>query len=204
MYIINDCLIQSDIPDSWKHSIVYPVFKSGNPPDPANFRPIFLVPVIRKVIERIVHQQLYTYLSPNHLPASSQHGLRSRHYTETALLSVSEHILAATDRWDLSMLWLLGLSKCYVIDHDLLMQKLMLHGIEISWLAAYLHGHTQSVSLKDTSGRRVLSRRLSSTMGVFQGSALGPLLFIIFSNNLSLYAGDAEVFNMPMTHTSIS
>ena len=61
-----------------------------------------------------------------------------------------------------------------VIDHELLMQKLM-HGIKIAWLAVYLHGHTQSVALNDGSGRRVLSRPLTDTMGVFQGSALGPL-----------------------------
>ena len=195
LHIINTCLIQSDIPDSWKHSIVHPLFKSGNPSDPANFRPISLVPVIMKVVERIVHQQLYIYLSHNHLLASSQHGFRPRHSTETALLSVTERILAATDRGEISMLCLLDLSKCFdVIDHELLMQKLMLHGIEISWFAAYLHGHTQSVSLKNGSGSRVLSRPLPNTMGVFQGSALGPLLFTIFSNNLSLYAGDAVVF----------
>ena len=195
LHIINTCLIQSDIPDSWKHSIVHPLFKSGNPSDPANFRPISLVPVIMKVVERIVHQQLYVYLSHNHLLASSQHGFRPRHSTETALLSVTDHILAATDRGEVSMLCLLDLSKCFdVIDHDLLMQKLMMHGIETSWFAAYLHGHSQSVSLNDGSGRRVLSRSLPNTMGVFQGSALGPLLFTIFSNNLSLYAGDAAVF----------
>ena len=195
LHIINTCLIQSDIPDSWKHSIVHPLFKSGNPSDPANFRPISLVPVIMKVVERIVHQQLYVYLSHNHLLASSQHGFRPRHSTETALLSVTDHILAATDRGEISMLCLLDLSKCFdVIDHDLLMQKLMMHGIETSWFAAYLHGHSQSVSLNDGSGRRVLSRSLPNTMGVFQGSALGPLLFTIFSNNLSLYAGDAAVF----------
>ena len=69
------------------------------------------------------------------------------------------------------MLCLLDLySKCFnVISHDLLMQILILHGIEISWFAVYLHEHTQSVSLKDASGRRVLSRSLSNTMGVFQG-----------------------------------
>ena len=70
----------------------------------------------------------------------------------------------------------------------------MLHGIEISWFAAYLHGHTQSVSSKDASGHRVLSRAFSNAMGVSQGSVLGPLLFTTFSNNLSLYAGDTEVF----------
>ena len=55
-----------------------------------------------------------------------------------------------------------------------------------SWFAAYLHGHTQGVSLKDTSGHRVLARPLPNVIGVFQGSSLGPLLFTIFSNNLSL------------------
>ena len=68
-----------------------------------------------KVGERIVHQQLYTYLSHNHLLASSQHGFRPRHSTETSLLSVTEYILAATDRGVLSMLCLLDLSKCFFV-----------------------------------------------------------------------------------------
>ena len=142
LHIINTCLIQFDIPDSWKHSIVHPLFKTGKPSDPANFRPITLVPVIMKVVERTVHHQLYTYLSHNHLLAPFQRGFRPRHSTETALLSVSEQILAATDSVDLSLLCLLDLSKCFdVIDHDFLIQKLMLYFIEISWFAAYLHGH---------------------------------------------------------------
>ena len=148
-----------------------------------------------KVVERLVHQQLYHYLSNNYLLASSQHGFRPRHSTETALLSVTDQILAASDRGELSLLCLLDLSKCFdVIDHDLLLQKLAMHGIETTWFSAFLTGHTQSVSLSNGAGGRVLSRPLPNNMGVFQGSALGPLLFTIFSNNLSLYAGDATVF----------
>ena len=107
LHTINTCLIQSDIPDSWKHSIVHPLFKTGKPSDPANFRPISQVPVIMKVVEHTVHHKLYIYLPHNHLLAPSQHGFRPRHSTETALLFDSEQILAATDKGDLSMLCLL-------------------------------------------------------------------------------------------------
>ena len=195
LHIINTCITHSDIPGPWKHSTVRPIFKSGNPSDPANFRPISLVPVIMKVVERIVHHQLYHYLSYNHLLASAQHGFRPRHSTETALLSVTDRILAATDRGEISLLCLLDLSKCFdVIDHKILLQKLAVHGIETSWFSAYLRGHTQSVSLIKGSSGRELSRPLPIDMGVFQGSALGPLLFTVFCNSISLYAGDATVF----------
>ena len=76
LHIINTCITESDIPEQWKHSIVRPIFKSGNPSDPANFRPISLVPVIMKIVEKVIHQQLYHYLSYNHLLASTQHGFR--------------------------------------------------------------------------------------------------------------------------------
>ena len=99
-------------------------------------------------VERVIQQQLYNYLSQNHLLAPTQHGFRPRHSTETALLSVTDGILAATDRGEISLLCLIDLSKCFdVIDHELLLDKLTLLGVETPWFAALQQQATHRVYL---------------------------------------------------------
>ena len=194
LHIINACLTLCDFPDSWKHSLVYPIFKSGDPAVISNYRPISIVPFMAKVVERVVQRQLSAYMSNNYLLSSSQHGFRSSHSTETALLSVTNHIFSNMDRGHVSLLCLLDLSKCFdVIPHSLLISKLQLYGIDPAWFSSYLSGHSQSVSISSSSGDRAVSKPLPNTMGVFQGSSLGPLLFTIFANDLSLPAPDAHV-----------
>ena len=115
--IVNACIILSEIPKSWKHSLVHPIFKSGNPSDPSNFRPISVIPVITKLVERLVQRQLYHYLSYNHLLSSSQHGFRLCHSTETALTTVSDQILTATDDSKITLMCIIDLSKCFDTIH---------------------------------------------------------------------------------------
>ena len=193
LHLVNSSISLSEVPDSWKHSLVFPIHKSGDPSNPSNFRPISIVPVIAKIVERAVHQQLYGYLSMNHLLSHIQQGFRPRHSTETALITISDHILSANDRGEISLLCLLDLSKCFnVIDHTKLLTKLQLYGIDISWFSAYLRDHTQSLSFTDKLGNIQKSASLSNGIGVFQSSALGPLLYCIFANDLSLYAEGAD------------
>ena len=185
----------ADFPDPWKHSIVHPIHKSGDPSDPSNFRPISIVPVLAKIVERIVQRQLYYYLSKNCLLSPTQHGFRPHHSTETALVAVTDRIMSAADRRGHTSLCMMDLSKCFdVIDHSILLTKLQQHGVDTSWFASYLSGHTQTVSFTDNQGKRQSSKSLPNNIGVFQGSYLGPLLYNIFSNDLSLFANGADVF----------
>ena len=119
LHLINSSLTLSEVPSSWKHSLVFPAYKSGESTEAVNYRPISIVPVITKIVERAVHQQVYRYLPQNHLLSATQHGFRPRHSTETALITISDHILSASDRGEVSLLCMLDLSKCFdVISHS--------------------------------------------------------------------------------------
>ena len=173
---------------------VTPILKPGSLSDPSSFRPISIIPAIAKIVEKVVQLQLYHYFSANHLLAETQHGFRPGHSTETALINVTDRILTATDSGKISLLCLLDLSKCFdVIDHSKLLLKLAQYSVDTSWFSSYLRGHTQSVSFSDTSGRKHTSKKLPNSMGVFQGSSLGPLLYSIFSNDVSLFTENADI-----------
>ena len=136
---------------------------------PSNFRSISIVPVIAKIVERAVHQQLYSYLSENHLLSPNQHGFRPHHSTETALTSISDHILSAFDHGETALLCLLDLSKCFdVIDHSKLLSKLQAHVVDTAWFSAYLRDHTQSVSFTNNLGDVKNPARCPTTSAFFK------------------------------------
>ena len=190
--VVNTCLITCGIPPSWKHALVTPVPKGKDSSEAKNTRPISILPAAMKIVERVVQRQLVDYLDTCHLLSDTHHGYRSRHSTETALHVVTDRVLSAMDRGEVSILVLLDLSKCFdVVPHETLLQKLTLYGIDNRWFRSYLTGHTQQVQLRNrTDGSRVLSQTRPNNIGVFQGGSLSCVLYMLYANELSLYVPD--------------
>ena len=115
LHIVNTSLRTGIVTDSWKLSIIHPIPKAATGTSSAltNFRPISIVPIIAKIVERAVQEQLYSYFNDNHLFNASQHGFRAHHSAETALLCLTDKVYHAMDSGHVSLLVLLDLSKCF-------------------------------------------------------------------------------------------
>ena len=199
--IINQC--SGIFPDQLKLAKVIPVFKKGNKKLLENYRPISILPSISKIFEKVVFNQLTGYLESNNLLHPNQYGFRKKCSTEHAILHLTDRIISEMDQCKTPITFFLDLSKAFdTLDTEILIKKLKYYGVmdtSLKWFESYLTNRKQYVEYNNTK-----STILDINTGVPQGSILGPLLFIIYTNDIKnisdsfekiFYADDTSLLN---------
>ena len=200
-FIINLSITSGEVPSHWKEAKIVPIHKSGDK-KPENYRPISILPIFSKIIERAVQSQLSDFLEKNKLLTDSQFGYRHQRSTKLASTFVFDDIRKFIDGGQMVGAVYIDLTKAFdTVGHGILLHKLQEYGVEgreLEWFTSYLFNRNQVVCIDNA-----ISTKQQLLSGVPQGSILGPLLFTIFFNdfpeclrhsNVVMYADDTVVY----------
>jgi len=205
---VNKSFAEGNVPNLLKIAKVCPIYKAGEATKISNYRPISVLPSFSKIFEKLVYNRLISYLTKFSILYEHQYGFRSSMSTSLAILEMVERITDAIDSNKFSVGIFIDLSKAFdTINHKILLNKLEFYGIRgtaLSWFTSYLSNRQQYVLFNGTA-----SPRLPVTCGVPQGSILGPILFLLYINDIVkvspllhfiLFADDTNIF---MSHRDL-
>ena len=184
-HIFNLSLSTGIFPDDMKIAKVIPIFKASNPQCLNNYRPISLLPAFSKLLEKLVHKKLYSFLTAENLLYKHQYGFRQKHSTIHPLIHFLNFCSNAQDKniSEVTLSIFCDLSKAFdVIDHDILYNKLNrlgIRGTALKWFQSYLTHRLQYV---EVDGHKSSHKYI--VHGVPQGSILGPLIFLLYINDI--------------------
>ena len=182
-HITNLSISQSHVPQDLKIARVIPLYKKGSKLDTGNYRPVSILCSTSKIIERLIYEQISKYLNEHNLLFEFQSGFRTSHSTDTCLLYLNDYIKHEVDAGKYCGMVMLDLQKAFdTVNHSILLDKLRAIGFDdtsLGWMSSYLEGREQMVDINGT-----MSSPLPVNCGVPQGSILGPLLFLLYINDM--------------------
>ena len=195
--IINQSMCTGVFPDLMKLAEVVPLYKGKSRDLESNYRPISLLTTMSKVMEKVVYKRVYHFLTNTGQICETQYGFRSKHSCEHAIAQVVGSVLKNLEMKKSTIAVMLDLSKAFdTIEHEIMIKKLELFGVRgvcLDWFRSYLKDRQMRVKCRATNTQdETRSEYHTVNYGTPQGSCLGPLIFLIFVNDMKLHLSDVD------------